>query len=103
MYQDPHQGEMFDKPQPMKKEDLFRRARVLHNEILVLKQDLQELAHEFTFDKEDNKLGLTKGAVKTAIKAAEVDAAGAFEKLIEKRMAQEEFEAEYKELSGYDD
>lgn len=97
------QNEMFDKPQPLKRDDLLTRAAALYQEINTLKQDLAELQHEFTFDKEDNKLGLTKGLVKSTMKIAEVYAANSFEKLLEKRQAQEEFEEDYKVMTGYDD
>jgi hypothetical protein len=97
------QGELFDKPKPQEAKDLFRRGRILHNEILVLKEDLRTLADEFTYDKELNKLGLTKKIVKSTLKAAEVDAGNSFEKLVDKRMEQEEFEEYFKEISGYDD
>lgn len=84
------------------KKDLLKRAGVLYKEILVLEQDLEELALEFTFDKNDNKLGLPKADVKTVMKIAEVDAANSFEKLIDKRLAQEQFEEQFKEMTGYD-
>lgn len=97
------QNEMFEKPQPLKREDLVRRAQALYTEVITLKEDLAELQAEFTYDKDDNKLGLSKSLVKTTMKIAEVHANNSFEKLLEKRYAQEEFEEEYKALTGYDD
>lgn len=97
------QGEMFDRPQPLKREDLLNRAKALYTEIITLKEDLAELQAEFTYDKEDNKLGLSKSLVKSTMKIAEVYVANSFEKLLEKRYAQEEFEEDFKELTGYDD
>lgn len=96
------QEEMFEKPKPKQKIDLYRRARVLESEILVLKEDLEQLKYDFTYDKDDNPLGLPKADVKTSMKIAQVDAANSFEKLLEKRYAQQEFEEEFKELTGYD-
>lgn len=98
-----NQNEMFDKPQPMKRTDLLERAGVLYREINSKKAELEDLKLEFTFDKEDNKLGITKALVKATMKIAEVDACNTFEKLLEKRYAQEEFEEDFKELTGYDD
>lgn len=97
------QVEMFDRPQPLKREDLLNRAKALYTEIITLKEDLAELQAEFTYDKEDNKLGLSKSLVKSTMKIAEVYVANSFEKLLEKRYAQEEFEEDFKELTGYDD
>lgn len=97
------QNEMFDKPKPMQESELVARSRVLYSEILVLKEDLEQLKADFTFDKDDNALGLPKAVVKTAMKVAEIDAANSFEKLLDKRIAQQEFEEKFKELTGYDD
>lgn len=83
--------------------NLFDRARALYVEVNTLKEDLDALADEFTYHKEDNVNGLEKPLVKKAMKAAEVDAANSFEKLVEKRMEQQAFEVYYKEVAGYDD
>lgn len=97
------QAEMYDKPQPLDSKDLQERATALHKEIIVAKGYLDDLKTEFTFDKEDNKLGLTKAVVKTTMKIAEIDAANSFEKLVDKRLQQEAFEEEFKKATNYDD
>ena len=64
---------------------LFVRAKVVQNEILVL-----------------NVFGLDKKVVAKTIKAAaDIDAANSFEKLVDKRLEQEEFEEFFKELTDY--
>ena len=95
------QDEMFDKPKPMERTELVKRAKVLYGEILTLKEDLDQLKTDFTFDKDENPLGLPKSVVKTMMKIAEVDASNSFEKLVDKRLAQQEFETEFKEITDY--
>lgn len=97
------QTEMYDKPQPLDAKDLQEQATALYNEINSAKAGLDALKVRFTFDKDDNKLGLTKAVVKTTVKIAEIDAANTFEKLLEKRYAQEEFEEAFKKATNYDD
>lgn len=96
------QNEMFDKPKPMERAELLERATTIYREINDKKSELEDLKLDFTFEKEHNKLGLPKAIVKSTMKIAEVDAGNTFEKLVEKRLAQEEFEEDYKELTGYD-
>lgn len=87
--------------QKQTKEQLFTRAKVVQNEILVLKEDLEALAQEFTYCKDENVFGLDKKVVGKTIKAAGIDAANSFEKLVDKRLEQEEFEEFFKELTDY--
>jgi len=94
---------MYDKPKPLAAKDLQTRATALYNDINKAKAAIDDLKVEFTFDKDDNKLGLTKSVVKTTVKIAEIDAANSFEKLVDKRMQQEAFEEEYKKATNYDD
>lgn len=83
-------------------ENLQQRAYNIYSEINQLKEDLVELADEFTYHKDDNPTGLEKATVKLTMKVAEVDATNSFEKLVEKRMEQQAFEAYYKQQTGYD-
>lgn len=82
-------------------QQLFARGKVVQNEILLLQEDLKALAQEFTYCKDDNVFGLDKKVVGKTIKAAGIDAANSFEKLVDKRLEQEEFEEFFKELTEY--
>lgn len=82
-------------------QQLFARGKVVQNEILLLQEDLKALAGEFTYCKDENVFGLDKKVVAKTIKAAGIDAANSFEKLVDKRLEQEEFEEFFKELTDY--
>lgn len=53
------------------KQDLYKRAYQLSQEIIMLQEDLKELAGEFTYHKEYNTEGFEKGEVKKIVKAAQ--------------------------------
>ena len=52
------------------KQSLYNRAYQLAQEAITNKEDMKELAGEFTYDKEYNVDGFDKGEVKGIIKAA---------------------------------
>ena len=54
--------------------DLYKRAYQLSQEIIMLQEDLKELAGEFTYHKEYNTEGFEKSEVKKIIKAAQAKA-----------------------------
>ena len=56
------------------KQNLFDRAYQLESEMLILKEDLKELAGEFTFHKEYNVEGHPKDEVKEVMEAAKAKA-----------------------------
>lgn len=84
----------------LNKEALYIRAKALYNEVVTLEQDLEALADEFTFQKDDNVNGLKKDIVKATLKAAETYVRNNVEKVEEKIVKDQEFLEFYKELSG---
>ena len=56
------------------KQDLYKRAYQLSQEIIMLQEDLKELVGEFTYHKEYNTEGFEKSEVKKIIKAAQAKA-----------------------------
>jgi len=56
------------------KQNLYDRAYQLAQEAIVNKEDMKELAGEFTYDKEFNKEGFDKNEVKDIVKAAQAKA-----------------------------
>lgn len=56
------------------KQSLFDRAYQLAQEAITNKEDMKELAGEFTYDKEYNTEGFDKTEVKDLIKAAQAKA-----------------------------
>lgn len=56
------------------KQTLWNRAYQLAQEAITNKEDMKELAGEFTFDKEYNTEGFDKSEVKDLIKAAQAKA-----------------------------
>lgn len=84
----------------LNKEALYTRAKALFNEIVTLEQDLDELAQEFTFVKEENETGLKKDVVKSTLKAAEVYVRNNIDKEEDKIVKAKEFVEFYKEISG---
>lgn len=84
----------------MSQQDLYTRAKALYNELLTLEQDIEALAKEFTYVKEENESGLEKNTVKTTMKAAEVYVRNNVEKTEEKIAKEQEFLETYRTLSG---
>lgn len=84
----------------LNKEALYTRAKALYNEVVTLEQDLEALADEFTFQKDENVNGLKKDIVKATLKAAETYVRNNVEKVEEKIVKDQEFLEFYKELSG---
>lgn len=84
----------------LNKESLYTRAKALYNEVVILEQDLEALADEFTFQKDENVNGLKKDIVKATLKAAETYVRNNVEKVEEKIVKDQEFLEFYKELSG---
>ena len=84
----------------LNKESLYTRAKALYNEVVTLEQDLEALADEFTFQKDENVNGLKKDIVKATLKAAETYVRNNVEKVEEKIVKDQEFLEFYKELSG---
>ena len=84
----------------LNKEALYTRAKALYNEMVTLEQDLEALADEFTFQKDENVNGLKKDIVKATLKAAETYVRNNVEKVEEKIVKDQEFLEFYKELSG---
>jgi len=56
------------------KQDLYKRAYQLSQEIIMLQEDLKELAGEYTYHKEYNTDGYDKSEVKKIVKAAQAKA-----------------------------
>lgn len=84
----------------MTKEELYERAKALYNEVVTLEKDLEALADEFTFKKEDNESGLPKAEVKDTLKAAEVYVRNNVEKVEEKIQKEQTFLEFYKQITG---
>lgn len=84
----------------LNKENLYTRAKALYQEVITLEQDIEALAQEFTFAKEDNEGGLKKDVVKSTLKAAEVYVRNSVDKVEDKITKEQEFLEFYKELSG---
>lgn len=84
----------------MNKNDLYTRAKALYNEVVTLEQDIDALAEEFTYVKDENEQGLDKKDVKATLKAAEVYVRNNVEKVEDKIAKEQEFLELYKELSG---
>lgn len=84
----------------MTQQDLYARAKALYNELITLEQDIEALAKEFTYAKEENENGLEKNTVKTTLKAAEVYVRNNVEKTEEKIAKEQEFLETYRTLSG---
>lgn len=84
----------------MTKEELYERAKALYNEVVTLEKDLEALADEFTFKKEENEYGLPKAEVKNTLKAAEVYVRNNVEKVEEKIQKEQTFLEFYKQITG---
>lgn len=84
----------------LNKETLYTRAKALYQEVVTLEQDLEALAGEFTFVKEDNELGIDKKIVKATLKAAETYVRNNVDKVEDKIVKDQEFLEFYKEISG---
>lgn len=56
------------------RQSLYSRAYQLAQEAIVNKEDVKELAGEFTYDKEYNTDGFDKAEVKNIVKAAQAKA-----------------------------
>lgn len=84
----------------LSKESLYERAKALFNEIVTLEQDLAALGEEFTYQKNENELGLEKAVVKSTLKAAETYVRNSIDKEEDKIVKAKEFVEFYKEISG---
>ena len=84
----------------LSKESLYERSKALFNEIVTLEQDLAALGEEFTYQKNENELGLEKSVVKSTLKAAETYVRNSIDKEEDKIVKAKEFVEFYKEISG---
>lgn len=84
----------------LSKESLYERSKALFNEIVTLEQDLAALGEEFTYQKNENELGLEKALVKSTLKAAETYVRNSIDKEEDKIVKAKEFVEFYKEISG---
>ena len=84
----------------LSKESLYERSKALFNEIVTLEQDLDALAEEYTYAKNENELGIEKAVVKSTLKAAEVYVRNNIEKEEDKIAKAKDFVEFYKEISG---
>lgn len=84
----------------LNKESLYTRAKALYNGVVTLEQDLEALADEFTFQKDENVNGLKKDIVKATLKAAETYVRNSIDKEEDKIVKAKEFVDFYKEISG---
>ena len=84
----------------LSKESLYERSKALFNEIVTLEQDLAALGEEFTYQKNENELGLEKAMVKSTLKAAETYVRNSIDKEEDKIVKAKEFVEFYKEISG---
>jgi len=87
----------------LSKESLYERSKALFNEIVTLEQDLAALGEEFTYQKNENELGLEKAVVKSTLKAAETYVRNSIDKEEDKIVKAKEFVEFYKEISGYNE
>lgn len=87
----------------LSKESLYERSKALFNEIVTLEQDLAALGEEFTYQKNENELGLEKAVVKSTLKAAETYVRNSIDKEEDKIVKAKEFIEFYKDISGYND
>lgn len=84
----------------LSKESLYERSKALFNEIVTLEQDLDALAEEYTYAKNENELGIEKTIVKSTLKAAEVYVRNNIDKEEDKIAKAKDFVEFYKEISG---
>ncbi|MNQ87505.1 hypothetical protein D3C85_1027310 [compost metagenome] len=84
----------------MNKVDLYERSKALYREIVTLEEDLEALAEEFTYVKDENDGGIDKKEVKATLKAAEVYVRNNVDKIEDKIQKDKEFLESYRELSG---
>ena len=84
----------------LSKESQYERSKALFNEIVTLEQDLAALGEEYTYQKNENELGLEKAVVKSTLKAAEVYVRNNIDKEEDKIVKAKEFVEFYKEISG---
>ncbi len=84
----------------LSKESLYERSKALFNEIVTLEQDLAALGEEFTYQKNENELGLEKAVVKSTLKAAETYVRNSVHKEEDKIIKAQEFIEFYREISG---
>lgn len=84
----------------LSKESLYERSKALFHEIVALEQDLAALGEEFTYQKNENELGLEKAVVKSTLKAAETYVRNSIDKEEDKIVKAKEFVEFYKEISG---
>ena len=83
----------------LSKESLYERSKALFNEIVTLEQDLDALAEEYTYQKNENEFGIEKAVVKSTLKAAEVYVRNNIEKEEDKIAKAKDFVEFYKEIS----
>lgn len=84
----------------LSKESLYERSKALFNEIVTLEQDLDALAEEYIYQKNENELGIEKAVVKSTLKASEVYVRNNIEKEEDKIAKAKDFVEFYKEISG---
>lgn len=80
--------------------ELFEKAKNLYREIVTLEEDVDQLAEDYTFDKENNESGLDKKIVKDTLKAAETWVRNNVDKVEEKIAKEQNFLEFYKEVTG---
>lgn len=80
--------------------ELFEKAKNLYREIVTLEEDVDQLAEDYTFDKENNESGLDKKIVKDTLKAAETWVRNSVDKVEEKIAKEQNFLEFYKEVTG---
>lgn len=80
--------------------DLYEKAKNIFREIITLEEDVEQLAQDYTYDKETNTGGIDKKEVKSILKAAEVYVRNSIDKEEDKIVKAKEFVELYKELSG---
>lgn len=83
-----------------KQNELYERAKALYQEVVILEQDIEALAQDFTFVKEENESGIDKKLVKSTLKAAETYVRNNVDKVEDKIAKEQEFLELYKELTG---
>lgn len=80
--------------------ELFEKAKNLYREIVTLEEDVDQLAEDYTFDKENNESGLDKKIVKDTLKAAETWVRNSVDKVEDKIAKEQNFLEFYKEVTG---
>lgn len=98
MYQDPHQGEMWDKPQPISEAQLFERLVKLETDKLTIAADMKQLKEDAKYCEDMNPKGIDKDEIKLIAKAASIHSKNCFE---ENRQATNAVFNKYVELTDY--